>query len=90
MEINENQKAVSPSLRLDLEEDLYWNAQRLDSRMKALRSSIIKELAANSNYVLYNKISVGEDGAMLAFKPFDTAFGRSGLIPSATQTKYTG
>ena len=90
MEINENQKAVSPSLRLDLEEDLYWNAQRIDSRMKALRSSVIKELASNSNYVLYNKISVGEDGAMLAFKPFDTAFGKSGLIPSATQTKYTG
>lgn len=90
MEINENQKAVSPSLRLDLEEDLYWNAQRLDSRMKALRSAVIKELASNPNYVLYNKISVGEDGAMLAFKPFDTAFGRSGLIPSATQTKYEG
>lgn len=90
MEINENQKAVSPSLRLDLEEDLYWNAQRIDSRMKALRSAVIKELGNNSNYVLYNKISVGEDGAMLAFKPFDTAFGKSGLIPSATQTKYTG
>ena len=90
MEINENQKAVSPSLRLDLEEDLYWNAQRIDSRMKALRSSIIKELASNSNYVLYNKISVGEDNALLAFKPFDTAFGKSGLIPSATQTKYIG
>lgn len=90
MEINENQKAVSPSLRLDLEEDLYWNAQRIDSRMKALRSSVIKELASNPNNVLYNKISVGEDGAQLAFKPFDTAFGKSGLIPSATQTKYTG
>ena len=24
MDINQNQKAVSPSLRLDLEEDLYW------------------------------------------------------------------
>ncbi|MBP5228856.1 MAG: DGQHR domain-containing protein [Bacteroidales bacterium] len=90
MDINENQKAVSPSLRLDLEEDLYWNASRIDSRMKALRSSIIKELASNSNYVLYNKISVGEDGATLAFKPFDTAFGKSGLIPSATPTKYIG
>ena len=90
MEINENQKAVSPSLRLDLEEDLYWNAQRIDSRMKALRSSVIKELASNPNYVLYNKISVGEDSAQLTFKPFDTAFGKSGLIPSATQTKYTG
>ncbi len=90
MEINENQKAVSPSLRLDLEEDLYWKSDRLDSRMKALRSSCIKALAANSNYVLYNKISVGEDPSLLAFKPFDTALGRSGLIPKATSTQWTG
>ena len=90
MEINENQKAVSPSLRLDLEEDLYWKSARLDSRMKALRSSCIKALAANSNYVLYNKISVGEDPSLLAFKPFDTALGRSGLIPKATSTQWTG
>ncbi len=90
MEINENQKAVSPSLRLDLEEDLYWKSDRLDSRMKALRSSCIKALAANSNYVLYNKISVGEDPSLLAFKPFDTALSRSGLIPKATSTQWTG
>ncbi len=90
MEINENQKAVSPSLRLDLEEDLYWKSSRLDSRMKALRSSIIKSLAANSNNVLYNRISVGEDPSLLAFKPFDTALGRSGLIPKATSTQWTG
>ena len=90
MEINENQKAVSPSLRLDLEEDLYWKSARLDSRMKALRSSCIKALAANSNYVLYNKISVGEDPSLLAFKPFDTALGRSGLIPKASSTQWTG
>ncbi len=90
MEINENQKAVSPSLRLDLEEDLYWKSNRLDSRMKALRSSCIKALAGNSNYVLYNKISVGEDPSLLAFKPFDTALGRSGLIPKATSTQWTG
>lgn len=90
MDINENQKAVKPSLRLDLEEDLYWNAGRLDSRMKALRSSIIKNLAGDTNNILYNKISVGEDGAELAFKPFDTAFSKSGLIPSATQTHWTG
>lgn len=90
MEINENQKAVKPSLRLDLEEDLYWNSGRLDSRMKALRSSIIKNLAGDTNNVLYNKISIGEDGALLAFKPFDTAFSKSGLIPSATQTHWSG
>lgn len=90
MDINENQKAVKPSLRLDLEEDLYWNAGRLDSRMKALRSSIIKNLAGDTNNILYNKISIGEDGAELAFKPFDTAFSKSGLIPSATQTHWSG
>ena len=90
MEINENQKAVSPSLRLDLEEDLYWKSERLDSRMKALRSSVIKALAGDSNYALYNRISVGEDPAQLAFKPFDTALGRSGLIPKATATQWTG
>lgn len=90
MEINENQKAVSPSLRLDLEEDLYWNSERLDSRMKALRSSIIKSLSASSNNILYNKISVGEDAASLTFKPFDTALGKSGLIPKATATQWVG
>lgn len=90
MEINENQKAVSPSLRLDLEEDLYWKAERLDSRMKALRSSIIKQLSGSSNNILYNAISIGEDASKLAFKPFDTALGRSGLIPKATATQWTG
>ena len=90
MDINENQKAVKPSLRLDLEEDLYWNAGLLDSRMKALRSSIIKNLAGDINNILYNKISIGEDGAELAFKPFDNAFSKSGLIPSATQTHWSG
>lgn len=90
MEINENQKAVSPSLRLDLEEDLYWKAERLDSRMKALRSSIIKQLSGNSNNILYNAISIGEDASKLSFKPFDTALGRSGLIPKATATQWTG
>jgi DNA sulfur modification protein DndB len=44
MDINQNQKAVSPSLRLDLEEDLYWDSDRADSRLKALRSSICKSL----------------------------------------------
>lgn len=90
MDINQNQKAVSPSLRLDLEEDLYWNADRLDSRMKALRSSIIKALNSNSNHVLYNKISVGEDHAELTFKPFNTALSKSGFIPKANQSQWTG
>ena len=90
MEINENQKAVSPSLRLDLEEDLYWDSKYIDSRMKALRSSIIKNLSGDSNSILYNKISVGEDSAALSFKPFDTALGKSGLLPKANKTQWVG
>lgn len=90
MEINENQKAVSPSLRLDLEQDLYWDSDRLDSRMKALRSSVIKSLALDSNYILYNLISIGEDASKLSFKPFDTALSRSGLIPKASSSQWVG
>lgn len=90
MEINENQKAVSPSLRLDLEQDLYWDSDRIDSRMKALRSSIIKALAGSANNILYNSISIGEDVSKLSFKPFDTALSRSGLIPKATATQWVG
>ena len=88
MDINQNQKAVSPSLRLDLEEDLYWDSDRADSRLKALRSSIIKKLGNSEASPLFNKISVGEDKALLTFKPFTTAIINSGLLPSAKGNKY--
>lgn len=93
MDINEKQKAVSPSLRIDLVEDLCWNATTLDSRMKALRSSIIKNLSNDQNKILYRKITIGEDRADnggLTLKPFDSAFSRSTLIPRATKTQWTG
>ncbi|MDX1941803.1 MAG: DGQHR domain-containing protein, partial [Saprospiraceae bacterium] len=89
MDINENQKAVSPSLRLDLEEDLYWDSDRADSRIKALRSSVIKELSNSQSSPLFEKISVGEDKAILAFKPFSTALSVSDLLPSAKGNQYT-
>lgn len=88
MDINQNQKAVSPSLRLDLEEDLYWDSDRADSRLKALRSSIIKKLGNSESSPLFNKISVGEDKAILTFKPFTTAISNSGLLPSARGNTY--
>ncbi|UMY64513.1 DGQHR domain-containing protein [Flavobacterium sp. HJ-32-4] len=89
MDINENQKAVSPSLRLDLEEDLYWNSDRTDSRIKALRSSIIKELANNQNSPLYERISVGEDKSLLSFQPFSNALSASNLLPKAKGNSFT-
>jgi len=84
MDINQNQKAVSPTLRITLEEDLYWNAARLDSRLKALRSSIIRQLGGDQSGPLYGKISLGEDKAELQAKPFADGLLRSGLIPEAS------
>ncbi len=90
MEINENQKSVSKNLRIDLEEDLFWTSQRLDSRMKALRSSTIKMLNGQSSNVLFNKISIGEDQGLLSSVFFDKGLSQSGLIPKAKQTKWVG
>lgn len=90
MDINENQKAVSKNLRIDLEQDLLWDAKRPDQRMKALRSSIIKELSGSSNRILYNLITIGEDPAKLSSAPFNYALQRSGLIPKANASQWTG
>ena len=88
MEINENQKAVNKNLRIDLEEDLFWTSDRLDSRMKALRSSTIKELNNKPGTILYNMISIGEDAADLSSIFFDNALAQSGLVPKAKNTKW--
>lgn len=88
MDINQNQKAVSKDLRLDLEEDLLWGEKELNSKMKALRSSIIKVLTNKKDSPLYNMITVGEDTADLSFTSFDNAFSKSSLIPKATETKF--
>lgn len=89
MDINENQKAVSKNLRLDLEEDINWDSKQVDSRLKALRSSIIKALSADSASVLSNKISVGEDISDLNFTPFDNGLLQSSLLPRASKQTYT-
>lgn len=88
MDINQNQKAVSPSLRTDLEEDLYWDSSRADMRLKALRSSIVKGLSNTLNGPLYNKITVGEDRALLSTENFNKGLADSGLLPSAKGNKY--
>ena len=89
MDINEHQKAVDPSLRLDLNEDLNWDSPQLNSRLKALRSSIIKQLGTGNNSVLARKIAISGDSGKLTFKPFDTALSQSSLLPKATAKEYT-
>ena len=88
MDINENQKAVSPTLRITLEKDLYWNSDRADSRLKALRSSIIEELNDTLNGPFFNKISVGEDKSALSSNFFAEALLDSGLLPKAKGNQY--
>ena len=88
MQINENQKAVSPTLRITLEEDLYWNASRLDSRLKALRSSVIRALGGDPSGPLYGKISLGEDRSTLQAKPFADALIKCKLLPEARGNKF--
>ena len=83
MDINQHQKAVRPDLKLDLEEDLYWESDRLDTRLKALRSSIIKDLTRDSNSVLYDMISVGTDMSALSFTSFSNALLASRFVPKA-------
>lgn len=88
MDINENQKAVSPTLRITLEKDLYWNSDRADSRLKALRSSIIEELNSTLNGPFYNRISIGEDKSNLSAKFFAEALPDSGILPKAKGNQY--
>ena len=88
MDINQNQKAVSPTLRITLEEDLYWNAPRLDSRMKALRSSILGQLGSGQTGPLFGKIELGGDKALLRAKPFADSLLRCGLLPEAKGNKF--
>ncbi len=88
MDINENQKAISPSLRSTLEEDLYWYSDRADSRLKALRSSIIRELSENNDSPLKNKITIGEDKAFLTSPPFGDSLSKCGLLPKAKGNQY--
>jgi len=88
MDINQNQKAVSASLRLMLGEDLYWDAPRTDSRLIALRSSIIRELSESQTSPLFDMIEIGADPAALSAKPFEKALSDSNLLPKARGNKY--
>lgn len=88
MDINQNQKAVSATLRITLEEDLYWDSERVDSRLKALRSSVIQSLGGAISGPLYNKISIGEDNALLSANPFANVLTKCGLLPFARRNTY--
>ena len=61
MEINENQKAVSKSLRNILEIDIYNDSDDPNLRKKALLGRIAKRLGEDPKSPLHGRIIIGED-----------------------------
>ena len=88
MDINQNQKAVSASLRMTLEKDVCWMDPMLEKRMGALRSSIVQELGNSLSSPLYKKITIGEDKGILTFAPIYHALSSSGILPKAKGNQF--
>lgn len=87
LSINENQKKISPSLRLTLQEDINWNSNQANSRIVALRSGIINQLGEEIG-VLKGVITIGEDKSELSANFFDNALKKApGLLPKAKGNK---
>lgn len=61
MDINENQKAVSKTLRVTLNSDMLWDAPDFNNRREALRSKIAQMCGEEPTSPLLGRIVVGED-----------------------------
>ena len=61
MDINENQKAVSKTLRVTLNSDMLWDAQNFNDRREALRSKIAQMCGEEPTSPLLGRIVIGED-----------------------------
>lgn len=61
MEINENQKSVSKTLRNRLTVDMDWDSDDLNNQRKALRTHIAQRLGEDISSPLYKRIILDED-----------------------------
>lgn len=61
MQINENQKAVSKSLKNDLNADLLYYSEDIKERILALKLLVAKNLGENPESPLYGKVILGEN-----------------------------
>ncbi|MDD4069954.1 MAG: DGQHR domain-containing protein [Candidatus Izemoplasmatales bacterium] len=61
MDINQNQKAVSKSLRNTLNIDLLWDSDDANERKLSLMLSIAQELGEDKSSPLYGRVVTGED-----------------------------
>ena len=61
MEINENQKAVSKTLRVTLNKDLLWESEKKSEQRDALRSRIAQMCGEEPTSPLLDRVVIGED-----------------------------
>lgn len=61
MDINENQKAVSKTLRVTLNSDMLWDSPDYNSRREAMRSMIAQKCGEESTSALLGRVVIGED-----------------------------
>ena len=88
IDVNQNQKAISPDLIDTLQENLNWDNDNFDSRMLALKSSIIRVLGETQGYALNSKITQGGDTAPLKRIPFRDSLTSCGLVPKANKKSF--
>ena len=61
MDINENQKPVSKTLRNILNIDLNWSSDNLNKRKEAIILNVCQSLGENPNSPLFGRVLTGED-----------------------------
>jgi DNA sulfur modification protein DndB len=61
MDINENQKAVSKTLRVTLNSDMLWDSPNCNEQREALRSKIAQMCGEEPTSPLLGRIVIGED-----------------------------
>ncbi len=61
LDINQNQKAVSRSLKNDLKANILWNSDKPAERIEALILTIAIKLGEDVNSPLFNRIQLGEN-----------------------------
>lgn len=87
LNINQNQKAISKSLRITLLQDVYWSSTDLKNRMQALNSGIINYLG-KAKEPLKTLLTIGEDKAVFSMDNISNAIRKSGLIPGVLRNEY--
>ncbi len=88
-DINTNQKAISKSLRITLERDLFWSDKRASKRINALASAIAIDMGENPKSPLYLKVTVGEDKSLIKLDSISNTIKKSNLLPITRSNSFS-